>query len=143
MEHVIHVEQGPEYQGETYIWCECLAGKENLIERYHMDNAPDGALFEGTGAIGLLEWLSQHTPGISVEDTPVTGLYVNCSFPVREDVKAASDTCQHSADSAVRVSDDVFGYRCPAHRHMIDARRRGQTLWTVPRVKGIGKVIAG
>jgi hypothetical protein len=137
--HIIHVEQGPEYQGETYIWCECLAGKENLTQGGSPDT-PDGALFEGTGVTGLLEFFSEHTPGTSIEDVSVSSLHVGCSFPKRDDVKAASDTCQRTADSAVEQADGVLSYRCPEHRSRIDASRRGNTLWSVPRTIEIGKI---
>lgn len=47
--------------------------------------------------------------------TPVTDLYVRCSYPLRPDVLAASDTCQHPANTAVRDADGNLWYRCPAH----------------------------
>jgi hypothetical protein len=56
--HRIHVSQGPEYQGETYIWCECLAGDENLTQRYSGDT--HGALFEGESLHELIDYLRKH-----------------------------------------------------------------------------------
>jgi hypothetical protein len=138
--HQLHVEQGPEYEGETYIWCECLGGKENWVQSGWNINAPDGALFGGSSATELLEFLSKHTPGTSVERVTVSSLYVGCTFPKREDVLAASDTCQHTANSAVEAEPGVFTYRCSEHRGMVDKNRRGEVLWTVTRTRDIKKV---
>jgi hypothetical protein len=42
----------------------------------------------------------------TTEMTPVTGLYVRCSYPLRPDALAASDTCQHPANTS-RLQDHV------------------------------------
>lgn len=138
--HRIHVISGLEYQGETYIWCECLAGNKNLAQVYHGRGIPDSALFDGKGATELLAWLSRHTPGASVEEVTVTSLYVNCSFPKHDDVKAASDTCQRPADSAVEMSNGDLHYRCPVHRGRINQNQRGNVVFVVPRAVPVPKI---
>jgi hypothetical protein len=59
--HVLHVAQGPEYCGETYIWCECLVGDDRrpIQTGYHHDK-PAGSLFEGDGLPVLLAFLAEH-----------------------------------------------------------------------------------
>ena len=47
--------------------------------------------------------------------TPVINLYVRCSYPLRPDVLAASDTCQHPANTAVRNAEGNLWWRCPTH----------------------------
>ena len=37
---------------------------------------------------------------------PVTELYIRCSYPLRPDAIAASDTCQHPANTAVQDAED-------------------------------------
>lgn len=49
------------------------------------------------------------------ELTPITELYVRCSYPLRPDAIAASDTCQHPANTAVRDAEGVLWWRCPTH----------------------------
>ena len=46
----------------------------------------------------------------------IADLYVRCSYPLRPDVLAASDTCQHPADSGVKDDKGNVWWRCPAHR---------------------------
>jgi len=67
--HHIHVAQGPEYQGETYIWCECLAGDEYCVQGG--SQLPDGALFGSEGLTELMAWIAQHTPGVSSENVTI------------------------------------------------------------------------
>lgn len=45
----------------------------------------------------------------------VTDLYVRCSYPLRPDAIAASDTCQHPANTAVRDGKGWLFWRCPTH----------------------------
>lgn len=52
---------------------------------------------------------------MTTETTPVAELYVRCSYPMRPDALAASDTCQQSADTAVRDAGGNLWWRCPAH----------------------------
>ncbi len=58
--HRVHVAQGPEYAGETYIWCECLTGEGDFIQTGWHNDSPDGGLFEGDGLPALLEFLQAH-----------------------------------------------------------------------------------
>src|SRR6185437_9460141 len=52
---------------------------------------------------------------LAVKMTPVTELYVRCSYPMRSDAIAASDTCQHPANTAVRDFKGWLFWRCPTH----------------------------
>lgn len=52
---------------------------------------------------------------MTTEMTPVADLFVRCSYPMRPDAIAASDTCQHPADTAVRDDQGNLWYRCPTH----------------------------
>lgn len=61
----------------------------------------------------------------------VVDLYVNCSYPMREDVMAASDTCQQPADTAVGDGPDRKMYRCPEHRGLTRRNERGPVYTTV------------
>ena len=66
--------------------------------------------------------------------TPVTELYVRCSYPLRPDAIAASDTCQHPADTAVRDAEGNFWYRCPTHEGELASGVFGEEVVTcVPR----------
>jgi hypothetical protein len=66
MHHEIHIEQGNEYWGETYIWCECLAEGETVFaSSYHRPKGSD-ALFQpddysDQNVQQLLIWIAQHT----------------------------------------------------------------------------------
>jgi Rieske Fe-S protein len=64
---------------------------------------------------------------------PVIELNVRCSYPMRPDVLAASDTCQHPADTAVRDAHDALWWRCPAHEGQLTLSRRGEVVTSVPR----------
>lgn len=48
MEHKIHVEAGPEYAGETYIWCECKApeGTKSMGHSWAMSAKDREAMFD-------------------------------------------------------------------------------------------------
>lgn len=48
-------------------------------------------------------------------ETPIAELYVRCSYPLRPDPLAASDTCQHPANTAVRDTEGNLWWRCPTH----------------------------
>ena len=61
--HKVHVSQGMEYNGECYIWCECLTPEgKNPENRY--GNGGDqhlfDGLFEGEGLAALTAWLHEH-----------------------------------------------------------------------------------
>lgn len=74
------------------------------------------------------------------ELTPVTELYVRCSYPLRPDAIAASDTCQHPADTAVRDADGNLWYRCPTHEGELRSGVFGEEVVTrVPRKPEAGK----
>jgi hypothetical protein len=71
---------------------------------------------------------------MTTEMTPVTELYVRCSYPMRPDAIAASDTCQHPADTAVRDADGNLWYRCPTHEGELSNGVFGEEVVTsVPR----------
>lgn len=60
--HKVHVDQGPEYNGETYIWCECMTPLGVRPVQYYGSTDPhvfDG-LFEGEGIEALTAWLYEH-----------------------------------------------------------------------------------
>jgi Rieske Fe-S protein len=69
----------------------------------------------------------------ATEMVPVTELYVRCSYPMRPDVLAASDTCQHPANTAVRGAGGSLWWRCPAHEGQMALGRRGEVVTSVPR----------
>jgi len=62
--HKIHVNQGGEYNGETYIWCECLTppGQEP-VQCYGHRGTPEllAGLFEDEGLPALLVFLETHS----------------------------------------------------------------------------------
>jgi hypothetical protein len=71
---------------------------------------------------------------------PVTELYVRCSYPMRPDAIAASDTCQHPASTAVRDDKGWLWYRCPAHEGELRNGVPGAEVVTcVPREKEDGR----
>jgi hypothetical protein len=54
---------------------------------------------------------------------PIAALYVNCSFPMRADAIAASDTCQRFAKSGVVDPETGNTYwRCDQHEGMVRTR---------------------
>jgi hypothetical protein len=68
------------------------------------------------------------------ELTPVTELYVRCSYPMRPDAIAASDTCQHPANTAVRDADGNLWYRCLTHEGELSSGAfGGEVVTCVPR----------
>jgi hypothetical protein len=68
------------------------------------------------------------------ELTPVTELYVRCSYPQRPDAMSASDTCQHPADTAVRDAKGNLWYRCPTHEgKLASGVFGGEVVTCVPR----------
>jgi hypothetical protein len=62
--HKVHVDSGGEYNGETYIWCECLTPEGEIP--VHCFGHPPGeprlfeGLFEGEGLPELQQWLRHH-----------------------------------------------------------------------------------
>lgn len=73
--HKVHVETGPEYPGETCIWCECRSRPEttSLANSYLVDSQDREALFDqgddliftpgkadGKGPERLAAWLKEH-----------------------------------------------------------------------------------
>jgi hypothetical protein len=66
------------------------------------------------------------------ETRRIADMFVNCYFPMRPDVMAASDTCQHPASSAVVAPDGSRYWRCAEHEGMVDATTRGETFYEVP-----------
>jgi len=79
----------------------------------------DGSRYEvtesGTGATSYVERDGCRFAVTVVPLTPVTELYVRCSYPLRPDAIAASDTCQHPANTAVRDAAGALWWRCPTH----------------------------
>ena len=75
--------------------------------------------------------------GTGLEGTyvPVTEMYVNCSFPMRPDVIAASDTCRHSADSAVVMENGDLMWRCLDHGSMRKPGEQGEARYYVAAPK--------
>jgi hypothetical protein len=116
--HVLHVKQGPEYAGETYIWCECRAGGQNLVQSGRRTD--DVSLFEGGSLLDLLKFLAEHLPGEWIETVPVASRYVECSYPAQPGAKAASDWCRASAAYAVINDNGEYRYRCHEHRYRVD-----------------------
>lgn len=49
-------------------------------------------------------------------ERPISELHVNCSYEMVMDAKAASDTCQAPANSAVVMETGVLMWRCSQHR---------------------------
>lgn len=59
---------------------------------------------------------------------PVVDLYKQCSFPLRSDAIAASDTCRAPAQTAVidySGGEPVYWWRCTTHEGMITADKTG------------------
>ncbi len=54
---MIHVEQGGEYDGETYIWCGVCSGGQRPIRQ------DEQGLFEGDSLLALLDFLKVHQHG--------------------------------------------------------------------------------
>ena len=75
----------------------------------------DGRSYLKAGATSYVERDGGRFAVTVVPLTPVTELYVRCSYPLRPDVLAASDTCQHPADTAVRDAEGNLRWRCPTH----------------------------
>jgi hypothetical protein len=67
----------------------------------------------------------------------IAGLYVKCSLRVRNFTSpglAASDTCQHPADSAVKMPNGNLMWRCHRHTGWQDITgERGAVVWFVRR----------
>jgi len=61
----------------------------------------------------------------------ITDLHVMCSYPLKEDIKAASDSCQRLADSAVIRPDGAAMYRCKTHRGLVEGEKVGKVVETV------------
>jgi hypothetical protein len=63
----------------------------------------------------------------------VTDLFVNCSYPMRPDAIAASDTCQKSATCAVidPVSKVAY-FRCSGHKGLLRDGAQGEIVISVP-----------
>ena len=74
----------------------------------------------------------------ATETVPVIDLYVLCSYPMRPDAIAASDTCQQLADTAVKDADGNSWWRCPAHRGAVRPDVTGEVVTEVPRAPGYG-----
>jgi hypothetical protein len=62
--HKVHVSQGGEYNGETYIYCECVTPEgEKPVGMYGNRRGIPGlfdGLFEGEGTEALIAWLREH-----------------------------------------------------------------------------------
>ena len=65
---------------------------------------------------------------------PIAEMYVGCSYPMRGDAIAASDTCRSHASSA--VVDPASGaayYRCSIHEGLLKDRIRGKVVISLPK----------
>jgi hypothetical protein len=69
---------------------------------------------------------------------PVTELYVRCSYPRRPDAIAASDTCQHPANTAVQDAEGNLWWRCPTHEGELTLGVSGEVVTHVPRATAGG-----
>jgi hypothetical protein len=58
--HKIHIEQGNEYWGEIYIWCECLAPGETVFSSSYRKPDHADAVFQGETLGELTAWLGVH-----------------------------------------------------------------------------------
>jgi hypothetical protein len=67
---------------------------------------------------------------------PVTELYVRCSYPMCPDVIAASDTCQHPANTAVQDAEGNLWWRCPTHEGALRLGVSGAVVTHVTRPAG-------
>jgi hypothetical protein len=60
---------------------------------------------------------------MTVARRAVRDLHLRCSYPMRPDAIAASDTCQQAAESAVSrittLPDGMFWYRCAKHEGLL------------------------
>lgn len=140
--HKLHVESGPEYQGETYIWCECQAGGLNLNQHYSSADFPDDvSLFEGSNVIMLMKFLNEHTPATEVIQVPVSTLHLECLFPMTPTPLASSDSCRHPATSVVVNHDGTYLYRCSTHVGLgDDGIFSGSIAHSISRVNQIVKI---
>lgn len=69
-----------------------------------------------------------------IEIVRVIDLYVRCSYPMRPDAIAASDTCQHPANTAVRDAEGNLWWRCRTHEGELRNGFFGEEVVTeVPR----------
>lgn len=68
-------------------------------------------------------------PGlVEVED-----LFVQCSFPVKPNPRAASDSCNKPAMSVVEDQRGSLLYRCTQHEGQINRSKTGPILYSIPR----------
>jgi hypothetical protein len=99
------------------------AEEDDRVRRQHQepDEAEDEAAFAGTSAD--LAWGSNRThplADMSKGMTAIRDLHKRCSFPMRADAIAASDTCQHPATSGVSDSpSSPTMWRCDSHRGQV------------------------
>jgi hypothetical protein len=59
-------------------------------------------------------------------------MHKQCSFPMKPDAKAASDTCQHTALSGVVDADGITYWRCGEHVGLVDRDTLGEVVYEVP-----------
>ena len=61
MKHHIHVENGMEFAGETYIWCSCKVRLETIsLANLFAINPDDKSVFTGKGIGELQTFLRKH-----------------------------------------------------------------------------------
>jgi hypothetical protein len=64
-------------------------------------------------------------------EVAITNRNVNCSFPMREDAIAISDTCQRHATSTVVGPHEARYYRCPQHEGQYNPSTTGKVHYTM------------
>jgi hypothetical protein len=63
----------------------------------------------------------------------VSDLYAECSYPMRPDAIAASDTCRRSATSAVIDPENGTAYyRCARHKGLLVRQCPGEVVTELP-----------
>jgi hypothetical protein len=78
------------------------------------------------------------TPEPELVERDIADLFVRCSYPVRPDALAASDTCQDMAPYGVKdpaVVDSPTWYRCAAHMDYLPDGQIGVSVTTVMQRK--------
>ncbi len=83
---------------------------------------PDGSKLDRSQVVGL------EPAAVMV---PIDLLLKDCAFPMKADVRTASDTCRAHATSAVDVGNGHQMWRCEAHRGLIKPGVSGDVLESI------------
>lgn len=68
---------------------------------------------------------------LQLVERKVIDMCVKCMYPMKPIVKAASDCCGESADTAVLRPDGMKTWRCPNHRGLVEGDETGEVFESV------------